>query len=153
MPTSPFLTETDRALKEDSDALGEDRGGVRTHVTNRMAEAVNVRPPSCQSEFRRFSGSELVAKSLKVKCSWNRSENCTRENWENQAALGVRPRQSHLEAPPTSLSGAGRGGAGRGYTPALPPLRAHLGAGTLELAHHGLHEAQHFVKIPGGDAA
>lgn len=112
MPTSPFLTETDRALKEGSEALGEDRGGVRTHVTNRIAEAVNVHPRSCQTEFRRFSGSELVAKSLKVKCSWNRSENCTRENWENQAALGVRPRQSHLEAPPTSLSGAGRGGAG-----------------------------------------
>ena len=104
MPTSPFLTETDRALKEDSDALGEDRGGVRTHVTNRMAEAVNVRPPSCQTEFRRFSGSELVAKSLKVKCSWNRSENCTRENWENQAALGggLHPGLAALEGTPGS---------------------------------------------------
>ena len=144
----PFRTETDGAVKEDSNALGEDLGGVRTHVTNRMAEAVNVHCRSCRTEFRRLSGSELVAKSLKAKCTVNVLENCTRENWENQAALRVRPRQRHLEAPPTSLP---RGGAG--LHPALPPSRAHLGAGTLELAHHGLHEVQHFVKISGRDAA
>lgn len=125
----PFRTETDGAVKEDSDALGEDLGGVRTHVTNRMAEAVNVHPCSCWTEFRRLSGSELVAKSLKAKCTLNVLENCTRENWENQAALRVRPRQRHLEAPPTSLP---RGGAGRSYTrlPALEGTPGSWDAGT-----------------------
>lgn len=47
----------------------------------------------------------------------------------------------------------GRGGRGGGCTLSFPPLRAHLGAGTLELAHHSLHEVQHFGKIGGGDAA
>ena len=110
-------------------------------MTNRMAEAVNVHSCICWTEFRRLSGSELVVKSLKVKCCLVLVENCTRENWENHTALGVRPRQRHLQAPPTS------------HPPAFAPLRAHLGAGTLELAHHGLHEVQHFVKIAGGDAA
>lgn len=59
---------------------GEDLGRVRTHVTNRMAEAVNVHPRICRTEFRRLSGSELVAKSLKVKCCVVLVENCTREN-------------------------------------------------------------------------
>lgn len=88
-------------------------------MTFLMAEAVCVYPPSCCIELSSLRGFELAAKALKVKCSLNLLENCTRANWEKHGRAAAGPRRRNAEAPPTSL----RGGAGRGgavHAPSFP---------------------------------
>ena len=89
-------------------------------MTLLMAVAVYVYPLSFCTEFSRLSGFELAAKALKVKCTWNLWENCTRENWENHTGLGAGPRLQNPGVPPTSFPREGEGEGAAAPFPSLP---------------------------------